>query len=471
MTNDAPNIVVVFTDQQNIHTLTDPDFREKLPNISRLMKSGVSFDNSICATPQCTPSRGAFLTGLYPHKTGVVTNIGAGCKRGAENEGIDLPARFKTAGDYFTEAGYDTAYFGKWHLGGTAWGKGFDRYATDSSRAESTEPLPHDFIQGTGDFDAIACDLSVRFLREPARRRRPFALYTSFINPHDCYLVPGVVEKGRQLYPDVDLGDVEHHELPVSYYEEAYRHPLKDAFMHEDQGTVYQHQPEKNWKRYRAFYLHMMRGIDQLVGRILEALEEARLLENTLVVFTSDHGDMETAHGLIYKGPFMYRELVNVPLVVSFPGTSYEGWTSNALVNNLDVLPTLLDFAGCNIEDQVDGRSFGDIIRNRGGRIHDFVVSEYYGKQRWVNPIRTLITERFKYSRYLKWGEELFDLVRDPHELRNVAQDPDFERIKRDLAARLERWMHDHDDPFETLVVTDRQGRIVHAGKAAHEMR
>jgi arylsulfatase A-like enzyme len=452
MMMNKPNILFICTDQQTADSITDPDIVCGLPNISWLRQNGVTFTNTFCCTPQCTASRGGILTGLYPHQTGVVTNTGAGCKNTAFPEGIGLGIEFKNAGEYFQDAGYKTAYFGKWHLGRESWTKGFDRYFTDEKKL-TTETITEEFIPGTGSVDPVTTRLCCEYIAE--KHNKPFILFSELINPHDCYFVPGIIPRGEEIYGDIDLESYK--EIELRRNDGAHRH--KPVFMEQDQGSQYNELSDADWKKYRAFYRHMLTLVDAQVGQMIDALRKKDLLDNTIIVFTSDHGDLETAHRMVYKGPFMYRELVNVPLIVTAPGI--RPGISEAMINNIDILPTLIDLVGENINSQMAGKSFKPALDGEAEDHRDFVVVEYYCKQKWCNPCRMLSTKEFKYVRYRDGHEELYDQINDPLENCNLAGNADFLSVRDDLSARLDKWMIDTADTFEQMPVSDFNGQIL----------
>jgi choline-sulfatase len=178
-------------------------------------------------------------------------------------------------------------------------------------------------------------------------------------------------------------------------------------------------------------------------------------------VFSTDHGDLGGAHGLPYKGPAMYEELVRVPLVIAWPGRIRAART-DALVSLIDLLPTLCDLAEvAPPPGDLDGLSLRPILDQRAARVRDIVFAEYYGKQSWRVPIRMARTDRWKYVRYRNDGEELYDLERDPGELRNLAAEPNAAGERMRLSRELDDWMRRTADPFPSLTTTDRSGAIV----------
>lgn len=163
---------------------------------------------------------------------------------------------------------------------------------------------------------------------------------------------------------------------------------------------------------------------------LLRFLREKDLYESTVIIVSNDHGDMDTNHRLIFNGPFMYEHLVHVPLIVRVPQSLGGGKNvlCDALTTNVDLAPTILDFAGAERVD-TDGVSLVPFLRNQGSAPRrEFVIAQYYGKQNWVNPIRMIRSRRWKFNRYANDCAELYDLRSDPDELRNLSYDPSYAR-------------------------------------------
>jgi len=426
MSANRPNLLLVFSDQQHWQAMgcVDPFF--DTPHLDAFARDSVRFDRSFCTTPQCSPSRSSLLTGLYPSATGVMGNVG--------NAGGE-PLRGPTIGAELKAAGYHTGYFGKWHLGeepvATAGWDVEDR-VKDDPRAEAN---------------------AIRFLEECADRTDPFALIVSINNPHDIYSF-------RRHEMDRDPESVP---LPPSWEQETFvnKPPVQRQYMTEDQGTAIEGSPEEAWRRYHDCYREKTRLYDRHVGAILEALDRSGRRENTVVILTSDHGDMDAQHRLIFKGPFFYEHLIRVPLMIQLPDTTpgfQPRLISDVDVVNTDLVPTIRELCGLE-ERPAHGHSLvPHLLRNREPDTRDVVVGQYHSKQQWVNPMRMIRTASHKWVRHLHGERELYDLTQDPHELHNIAGDPAYADIEQELDQSLHHWMQEHDDPFHTLCVTDRQG-------------
>jgi arylsulfatase A-like enzyme len=426
-----PNILCIFSDQQHWRALGHQDDFFETPTLDCLVEEGTWFERAFCTTPQCSPSRSSMFTGFYPSTTGVMGNIGA--YGGA-------PLAMPTVATTLRRLGYRTGYFGKWHLGHDPTGMaGWD--ASFGVR-QTSRPA-----------DSVTTQNALTFLTEQRKRDSPFALFLSYNDPHDIYDFDP-----DEFIPSDDA------KLSLSWQDQAFeRVPgVQAQFMTEDQGRRLYGRDRETWKAYHAFYREKVRLYDAHVGRVLDALSDAGMSDHTVVVATSDHGDMDASHRLIFKGPFMYDEMIRIPLIVRVPdafGGSAGRSVDDRDVTNTDLVPTLVELAG-GTPLACDGISLAPMLTGTGDvPRRDYVVAQYHGKQRWVNPIRTIRTSAYKYNRYLHHGEELYDLRNDPRELVNLASDLGYRDVKRTLRSELDAWIRTHDDPFESLTVTDRAGR------------
>lgn len=424
-TDRRPNIVFLYTDQQHGFTVSGSgDYQFDTPAIDWLAERGITFSHAFCSTPQCSPSRASLMTGQYPHRTGVITNEGH-----AAGRGIPLNPALPTIGSLFRSNGYATVYYGKWHLGGHPESHGWNVYQKARGR-ELTQ-------------------LGIQFLQTVPRE--PFFLFLSYLNPHDVYHFPQHMHTTTADVP-----------LPHSFTDDLSTKPIPHRqFMQEDQGKYMSNADETVWRKYRRFYREKVQAVDAEIGCIIKTLETSGYLDNTLVILTSDHGDMDTAHRLIYKGPFMYEELLRIPLIVSYPAVFPAGEIRDQLVQNIDLLPFLSDIAGIQLPYSPDGISFLPIVHDHRQHTRTHIFAEYYAKQEWVNPIRTIRTAEWKYSVYQSREEELYHLQDDPLEMVNLAPDIHFEKQKSELQTILKNWMQQTDDYFHTLRPTDRTGQVL----------
>lgn len=407
-----PNLLLVISDQQHWRAcgFEDPFFRT--PAMDAFAREATVFENSFCSTPQCSPSRSSIFTGLYPTTTRVRGNVGM---TGGE------PLRLSTFAPALRQAGYQTAYFGKWHLG--------DEPAARAGWQEFDKRQD----------DEITTRNALEFLRGRKDSTQPFALVVCYNNPHDVYEYRPGAAKPDPATP-----------LPASCHPGALS--AKPApqlrFLTGDQGRRIHGQPADEFRVYREVYREKVRLYDEGLAQVLGALEESGHKNRTLAVVTSDHGDMDAHHGLIWKGPFMYEQMVRVPLMIRGPGIAARREAHHHAVN-IDLTPTLLDYAGAPAA-RIHGVSLRPLLEgSRKFRHRRTVFAEYHGKQKWTEPIRMVRTEEWKYTRYRGGGfEELYDLRSDPGEQFNLAGSPAAQNRRRALRSQLERWMKAHNDDF-----------------------
>ena len=370
------------------------------------------------------------LTGFYPHRTEVMNNIGAS---GASD--LKLP----TMGSHLQSAGYTTALFGKWHLGNHVEGNaGWDEERKEGPDLKTTE-------------------LGIDFLERHAPDEKPFALFLMYFDPHDIYFY----EPGKSTVKTDDVV------LPESWAKQDFDSvpPIHREFMEHNQGAFIVGEDEDAWKGYRDFYRQKVKLYDDHVGRVIAKLKKLGLWEHTIIVNTSDHGDMDTFHRLVFKGPFMYEHMMRIPLSIRVPGGSGPKKSDYNWVN-VDTVPTLMELAGATAPP-CQGQSAASIVTGaKGAPERDYVIGQYYGKQTWVNPIRSIRGQNWKYHLYTKWGEELYDLRNDPEEIVNLADDPRCADLKQRLREQLDRWMNENGDPFHAFATTS-----LDPGEAARILR
>ena len=389
-----PNVLVFMTDQESA-LLPGP---VKLPARQRIIESGVRFRSAFCSTPQCSPARAALQTGLYPHLAGVVTNVDG------SSLGKPLNARVPTVGTVFQSAGYQTAYFGKWHLGG---------------EEEGPAQFGYSYVH-SGEDEEVARQAAAWIVEQ----REPWLAWVSVLDPHHIY------DNRRHL---AELRLREGARPPRSGLENLRSKPSEQmAYVEQDQGKQTRDFSTEHWLRYRSFYCELVEKTDICLWLVLGAVRD---WDSTIIAYTSDHGDALGEHGLPYKGPFMYEELIRIPLIIHGPGVFSRPRERDDLVTQVDLPKTLASLAGLRWPRPVAGR---DLAKDTRGP--DAVFLEYYAKQKWVNPIRTIRTRRWKLNLYDRGNREMYDLESDPHELVNLAGDRRTRQIEGSLEKRLDQW-------------------------------
>lgn len=419
---ERPNLLVVCTDQQHFQAAGFVDGFFRSPNLDRLASTATHLPLAFCASPVCSPSRAAMLTGQYPHRTGVLSNL---------NEPGGLHLDQPTIGHFLQAAGYRTGYFGKWHLGnGPGASGGWHEERKSGSDAQATER-------------------ALTFLADHATSATPWALFVMYLDPHDV----SQFKQGKRAGSDGT------EPLDESWAKETFegKPAVQAHYLHHDEGQALDGKPESDWRAYRSFYRECVAAMDAELGRLMEGLERLDLADSTAVLFTSDHGEMDTRHKLILKGPFLYEHLVRIPLLARLP-EAYGGRAPGRLEPhawvNVDLVPTLLDLAGAEPR-QTDGRSLVPFLRGDSAEPRTRVIAQFHGKKRWLCPLRMLRTERWKLNLSRGFGEELYDLAADPFELVNLAGQEVHAKVQADLTAELGTWMKATDDPFESLEASE----------------
>ena len=405
------------------------------PNMDRLAREGVTFQNAYCNSPLCMPSRMSFMTGRY------ISNIATW------DNATPLAPDAVTWAHLLRDAGYDAVLSGKQHFCGPDRLHGFrvqlarDLHAEWSHDifdwAEGTpsadEPWPGLDAAGPGTTEEIEVDdlaeaRAIDYLRDSSRRDQRWILNVSFIAPHFPLVVP---ERFFNLYPTdrIDLP-----EIPPSHLEN--QHPVYRR-MRSMFGLV--HFSEAQVRRGRAGYYGLISYLDQKIGRLLDVLEETGQARDTVVIYTSDHGEMNGEHGMWRKSNF-YEPSVRVPLQVAWPGRLPANRRITEVVSLVDLVATLVDIAGASSVAPLDGDSLLPLMPGSAEDWKDTAFSEYlaHGVDR---PMAMLRRGRYKLNYSLGDPLELYDLIADPKEFHDLARDPKFEPLIEEMRSQLlSRW-------------------------------
>jgi len=438
-----PNILVILTDQQTHAALSahgNPYLHT--PHMDSLVHSGLTFRNAYCASPVCGPSRGSLLSGRLPHRTGVEVN------------GPAVEPDITTMGQHFRQAGYRPYYAGKLHLGPNP-RQGVEdvggRLGFEFLCDEYPEGIPRQL--GT-DTDPVWTDHAVDFLQNQAPRDSgsdvPFLLVASLHNPHDiCYWI-------MEWHHIADVpSDSELPPLPANFLpvpdEPEFVSLCRNRTEYGPEMSWTHKWDENEWRRYLYVYNRLTERVDEQIGRLLRALEESGLADDTLVVLTSDHGEGVAAHKWVTK-LIRWEEVVNVPFVIRLPGAVPENQVDAAhLVSGVDLLPSLCDYADIGAPEGIDGQSVRPVIENPAlpGRSH--VVTEL---QPFLDDEtkegRMIRTARYKYIAFShgQRPEMLFDLESDPGETENLAYQVAHREVLSEHRELLSEEIEKTADPF-----------------------
>lgn len=447
---DRPNILLITTDQQRVDTIgAYGSTHVRTPNIDRLAGSSVVFERAYVQNTVCIPSRACIQTGRYTHQHGV---------RYMESM-IDttpgLPDHEKTFMDHLREAGYTTGATGKIHMMPE---RGFDyleivggkgaRWTQSTGQDIGPGPLGAQYAawlneKHPGGYEAIyeqrrrpeykqfKCSIvndlpldeyvetyilekSIEFIEQP--RDNPFFLWCGFCGPHGPHDPPA---SHADLYPFEEIALPDTWETDLSDRPSFLRGRSPRPPMTSDEEAV--------MRRYMSYYFCLVTLIDEYVGKLVEVLEQRGMLENTLILYTSDHGEMLGDFARFGKGNF-YEPVVRVPLIGRPPG-GCEPHHTEGLVEVMDIAPTILDYAGIEAPSEMQAKTFRPTLEGAEGG-HEAVLSEYTSNDRRING-KCLVTQRYK---YVLWdtedGGEFYDLQEDPRELRNLYHDPAYRDVR-----------------------------------------
>ncbi|MBN1342716.1 MAG: sulfatase-like hydrolase/transferase [Phycisphaerae bacterium] len=441
----SPNVLIILVDQWRRSRWTP---QARTPSVSRLAARGVSFSNHFVSTAPCSPSRACLLTGTFTKQNGMLGNCDF-----VEGQ-ASLDPRIPTLGHVFGENGYRTPYRGKWHLT-----RGVNRPSPDPLMRYGFEGWrrPDALIGGLPNcgklLDPLYADQCVAWLSDSKNHRRPWFLVSSLVDPHDVCGWPRFCPRslGKEIRTDAPPGNWRDDLAGKPRVQRDFLVSYRSIG-----GAVDEDDPDA-WRRYLDYYTYCMECVDVQIGRILEALDAAGQTKNTIVVFTSDHGEMGGSHRLRTKGNFAYEEVMNVPLIVSWPGVLPQGVVTDALASNVDVMPTLCSLAGLKISHYMPGVDLSPVLRDpgqAGGREEVLYYTDAQGALLFARTmgrggsgndpahVRTIRNRRWKYSHYYTPGgdaeeSELYNLADDPLEMSNLANDGGYRAKAKELHAHL----------------------------------
>ncbi len=431
--HNRPNVLIISTDQQFADAMSCRIGSQFLhtPNLDKLAASGIVFTRAYSANPLCMPSRASMITGRYPVTTGIETNGPAT---------LDS-TRFPSLGTVFARNGYATAYFGKWHL----------PYPIQAKDAHGFQDMHADEVFKNHDrnLDTQTAAEAAQFLA--TKRTQPFLAWVSFLNPHNiCEWA-----RGENL-PQGPIGPAP---LPADCPPLRANHdPQKNA---PDIMTLmrqsYQNNPmfpvgnfdDAKWRQYQWAYYRLIEKVDAQIGRVLQAVRENHLDQNTIIVFLADHGDCQGAHRWNQKTVF-YEESARVPFLLSYPGVVRTGVSDHLANTGIDLMPTLCTLA--RIERPAGGDGISLMKTATRASAHDpreYIVSSNDMDQ--GAPVdgttphakgRMVRSQQYKYCAYDhgEHRESLVDLKNDPGEMVNLAGDPHYQKVLQQHRRMLAEW-------------------------------
>ncbi|WP_136603949.1 sulfatase family protein [Paenibacillus dokdonensis] len=477
-----PNILLITSDQQHWNTIGALGSEVHTPNLDRLVKEGTSFTRAYCPNPTCTPTRASIITGMYPSQ------------HGAWSLGTKLLEDRRTVAEDFVAAGYQTSLIGKAHfqpLRGTEehpsleaypllqdldfWNsfhgpfygfehveltrnhtneahvgqhyalwmeeKGFDNWrdyflaptGNMDPAIKHTWPIPEEIH-----YDAWIAERTNAMLEQHKQKDEPFFLWSSFFDPHPDYLVP---EPWDRMYDPEQLtipsaAPGEHDMNPPHFGLTQEEKPDFSHLMETGKGIHGYHShllPEAERKQLVGTYYGMISLMDKYIGKILDKLDELGLTDNTVVVFTTDHGHFFGQHGLQYKGGFHYEDLIKLPFLVRYPGQVPAGKQSAAIQSLVDLAPTFLSLCDIPVPAIMTGVDQSGVWKGVQDQARDHAICEFRHEPTTIHQ-KTYIDARYKITVYYRqtYGE-IFDLVNDPEELNNLWDHPAYGELKSEL--------------------------------------
>lgn len=454
---DKPhNVVFILSDD---HRYDYMGFLQKIPwlktpNMDRMVAEGAYIKNAFVTTSLSSPSRASILTGMYSHSHKVVDNS------------APLPAGLTFFPEYLQEAGYKTAFFGKWHMGNDTGDPqpGFDHWEGFKGQGEYWNPrinINGEWVQykdSTYVTDLIT-QHAINFIKKQPKDK-PFFVYLSHKGVHDPFQ-PAKRHKG--IYADEELVLPPSFNIPrygitplpsidpatgkaasgKQYYGENMNPDWVKSQRESWHGVDYSYHG-RPWDVLVRNYCETLLGVDESIGAVLDYLRDTGLDENTLVIYMGDNGFAWGEHGLIDKRQF-YEESVRVPMLVKCPAILEGGKVIDKMVQNIDIAPTILDYAGISKPVQMVGYSFLPLLEKQNNVWRDRIFYEYYWEHEYPQTptMHGVRTDRYKLIRYHGiWDtNEFFDLEKDPYEMHNLIADSEYQDIIRQLTSEIYDWL------------------------------
>lgn len=451
------NVILILLDDMRLDMAGYAGSIAQTPNLDALRNESVEFASACTSTGLSSPSRAALFTGRYGHRTGLDDNLNLWHSRL-----MTLAKEQTTIIEWAHKKGYNTGYFGKWHVGfitpamrgadeykGTYREmlqskperpnfEGIDRYY-DSTKVfdekpeyYSTQKIPYEKTEAKKEFDA-----GKKFLENAANDKRPIFLTVSFHTPHPPYSVPAPWNK---------MYDYSKIQLPESYKEHKkgleFQHDVMWPWMNVG------HMTEDDWKKTTSYAMGLMTMFDKALGEFIDELKKQGLWENSMIIFTSDQGSMLAEHGLYDKGPYAYDGLMRIPMLIKVPGVSHK--KINHQVSLIDLNATLTEYMGIKpMQKNLDSRTLLPLIY-KGDEAWKNVPDEAFYRYEWYNGrwfgVRAIRTPEFKYVFNPAGVNELYDLKNDPHEMVNLIDDVKYKEVLTNLQNRLFAHLKQCDD-------------------------
>ena len=471
-----PNVIILFSDQHNKKVMGFEGHPDVItPNLDKLAQESLVFDKSYCTVGICVPSRSSLLTGLMPRTLGLLSNDG---HTSVMDDAVSMATIFK-----FNN--YKTFTFGKRHVSSSIdagwdvskehafnpddddnyvswierngyakefaedWAAEFGRGPRGSSEFDTKIPtadlgtriskLPEEFTM-----EAYTTQETIKMIEEQAKSDKPFFCWATFYRPHQPY---NPLPKYMAMYNVSEWGEGTKKgggiKKPENFYQPTESLPPMLQDQRNGGNKVWNmdkaFQNEQLWRNYIGAYYALVTEIDHCIGDIMKALDDAGIEEETIVIYTSDHGDFAGNHGMVEKaaaGQNVYEDILNIPLIIKIPGKTSKGKRTAELVTLADILPTLIDILGLKtpeIKHPIQGKSMADVILKNGSMNREYVVSESWSQATIITKNKKLgimldPTVVHKDWDYRAFGDMFFDMKKDPLEIDNKINDTKYQK-------------------------------------------
>ena len=446
--NGHPNIIFILVDDMRWDQLSLTGHPiVKTPNLDRIGREGITFNNAFVCTPLCSPSRASFLTGQYPHKHRIINN---------DRNGLSfISHKLFTFPQILRRAGYETAFIGKWHMGDDDTRRpGFDHWISFRAQGLFIDPVVNvngQRKQYTGYMTDLLNHWTAEFLEKD--HEKSFLLYLSHKAVHAPFIP---AERHKNLYTNG------RYTPPKSANESLDGKPsLKRKIPAVDILRIPGATPEPAEPRYgrgtdyEDIYLDHLRclaSVDEGVGNIFRILENKNILDNTIIIFASDNGFLFGEHGLFLNKRVAYEESLRIPLLIRYPKLIKPGSQSDQMVLNLDIAPTLYELVGTHAPISMHGKSLLPLLQNPQAKLREEILAEYFLEK--VTPLyagwQAVRTDRWKYIHYpeLNDMDEFYDLEKDQYEMDNLIHSADHQVILRRMKQQLLQLLKDSEAPL-----------------------
>lgn len=439
--DERPNFIFIIADDMRWDAMSFVQKQQgekarfpwmKTPHLDALAAESMNFQNAMVATAVCSPSRAEYLTGRYGHFNGVASNQ------------IHFPVDNITYATELKKAGYETGYIGKWHMKNQKERPGFDYSASFTGQGHYEDWFF--LINGVktkteGWIDDVSTDFAIDFINKD--HDKPFALSVGFKTPHIPFIPPA---RAKNRFAGEKVGSVPNFYNTAIYRPEVGQTEFSDREKVLLKRGMLKTAPREEQPNWALDYFRCISAIDENIGRLMATLEQSGLAENTVVIFTSDNGYFMGEHGLgDFRGDkrSAYEESLRVPMLVRYPKKMPKAATSDELVLNIDLAPTLLDFAGVEIPKEIQGLSWAPLLTDKNATFREGFFYEYFFENKFAET-PTILAYRTKNKKIVKYPDhqewiELYDLEKDPYETKNLVKSSKHKKMLKKMEKAYEK--------------------------------